>query len=453
MELQRTQCEISSAQRFGLVIGAALIASLKSVAAVAGDGNLDPGFGQGGIALYQDTDYMSCRSSLNAVASAKDGSVVAVGTAMESGGPIATVLKVNPRGGISATAVPYFFQYPGRTGRAVVIDPDFGSVYVGADIGNYAGVYKFTSDLALDTTFGEGGVEPLQAGNNTQINDMYLYSGAVYVTGISQSSSGNNYLQILLDQLGYSPTTIGTSVDLISTSIGVYSDFDGIHTMVAGYADHQCFDMGYRPTYSAGSIQFSRDPYDPGDYFNTVGADTNDCYIDTLTMLPDDGQLLGGRVVNQDDTWSAYLQLMNSSGHTTNVARVFKLTPWGDNSIRKILLQKDGKWVVVGYSGVDSSAVPGIWVGRFNGDGSVDATFGSSGSTLIDFDYQDYAYGQALSAALDARGRIVIAGTYWTGASDEGGNDCTEMMLARLQNGNDLIFADGLDDVAYNTPQ
>ena len=71
---------------------------------------------------------------------------------------------------------------------------------------------------------------------------------------------------------------------------------------------------------------------------------------------------------------------------------------------------------------------------------------------MIDFDYQDYAYGQALSAALDAHGRIVIAGTYWTGASDEGGNDCTEMMLARLQNGNDLIFADGLDDVAYSTP-
>jgi hypothetical protein len=88
--------------------------------------------------------------------------------------------------------------------------------------------------------------------------------------------------------------------------------------------------------------------------------------------------------------------------------------------------------------------VPGAWAGRFNTDGSTDPSFGSAGSTLIDFDSQDYAYGQALTAALDPYGRVLLAGTEWTGVSDEQGHDCTVAFVARLQS-DDLIFADGFD--------
>jgi uncharacterized delta-60 repeat protein len=451
MEWQGTATELR--KRRSQIVGSVLNVALAAVSQVAlsSDGELDPAFGAGGIALDQATDYQSCQSSLNAIAAAKDGSVIAVGTTVWGTQPHLAVLKVNPRGNVIATK---FFLYANGGGRALVIDPDFGNIYVGADVDGYAGVYKLKSDLTLDMTFDANGLVALEPDSNAQINDMFLF-GDLYVVGGSRAPvGGNNPVHIMLDRFDQNgsnsnPTLITrTSFDTVATSIGLYDDYDGIHVMAAGYEDHSCFDFGFRTTYSSGVWNFSTNTYTPGGLFNTVGVDTNNCYIDTMTMLTGDTQLLGGRVVNQDGSWSAYLQVMNSGGYTTDVARVFKMTPWGDNSIRKILVQKDGKWIVVGYSGVDVSRVWGVWVGRFNPDGSADPSFGTDGSTFINFDPQEHAYAQALSATLDTRGRVVVAGTYVTGTSDSDGNDCTEMMMARLQ-GSELIFADGFDDSGY----
>jgi uncharacterized delta-60 repeat protein len=73
------------------------------------------------------------------------------------------------------------------------------------------------------------------------------------------------------------------------------------------------------------------------------------------------------------------------------------------------VLQPDGKIVIAGYT----QAAEDIAVGRLNPDGSLDATFGSGGKTTIDFGAA--TFGNAV--ALQPNGRIVVAGQR-TGGDD-----------------------------------
>lgn len=75
--------------------------------------------------------------------------------------------------------------------------------------------------------------------------------------------------------------------------------------------------------------------------------------------------------------------------------------------INRILIQTDGKIVIVGYSndGTDNDFL----LLRYDTDGNLDTTFGTSGIVLTDFDSnsQDFAWG----AVLQADGKIVVAGS------------------------------------------
>jgi uncharacterized delta-60 repeat protein len=71
-----------------------------------------------------------------------------------------------------------------------------------------------------------------------------------------------------------------------------------------------------------------------------------------------------------------------------------------------IALQADGKIVVAGYSSQDDTS--DFLVARYNSDGSLDNTFGTDGVVLTDFNGQkDYGYGMALQAD----GKIVVVGS------------------------------------------
>ena len=74
------------------------------------------------------------------------------------------------------------------------------------------------------------------------------------------------------------------------------------------------------------------------------------------------------------------------------------------------VLQPDGRIVVAGYT--QATASPPA-VARLNADGSLDATFGGDGKVTIDFGAATFAF----AAALQANGRIVVAGQM-TGVDD-----------------------------------
>lgn len=83
-------------------------------------------------------------------------------------------------------------------------------------------------------------------------------------------------------------------------------------------------------------------------------------------------------------------------------------TDWaGNEKANKILLQGDGKILLVGYvSSVDDIDMA---VARYNADGSLDQSFASNGVAQIDFQ-NNYFWQAARAACLQNDGKIVLAG-------------------------------------------
>src|SRR4051794_14692463 len=73
-----------------------------------------------------------------------------------------------------------------------------------------------------------------------------------------------------------------------------------------------------------------------------------------------------------------------------------------DDSASDVVVQKDGRFVVVGRAG--SESVGGVGVVRYLPDGSLDDTFGVGGRVRID------VHGVPSAVALQRDGKIVIAG-------------------------------------------
>ena len=78
----------------------------------------------------------------------------------------------------------------------------------------------------------------------------------------------------------------------------------------------------------------------------------------------------------------------------------------GDTEARALAIQPDGRIVAVGYT---YSPFGGFFaLARYNSDGSLDATFDGDGEVTTDF---GGVFSQASGVALQADGRIVVAGS------------------------------------------
>jgi uncharacterized delta-60 repeat protein len=86
-----------------------------------------------------------------------------------------------------------------------------------------------------------------------------------------------------------------------------------------------------------------------------------------------------------------------------------------------VVIDADGRVVIAGRAGND------LLLARFRADGDPDPTFGSDGVVRIDLGARE----RALGLAIDARGRLVVAGMRTTG-------DGAAMLLARVRPGGSL---------------
>lgn len=89
-------------------------------------------------------------------------------------------------------------------------------------------------------------------------------------------------------------------------------------------------------------------------------------------------------------------------------------TTFGDAAAEgnDVVLQGDGKIIVVGFTGAGSySSLNNFALVRFNSDGTLDQSFGAGGKVKS-------ARGVATSAVLQSDGKMVVGGTYDTGSSN-----------------------------------
>ena len=110
--------------------------------------------------------------------------------------------------------------------------------------------------------------------------------------------------------------------------------------------------------------------------------------------------------------------------------------PGRDDSVADLVLQPDGKIVAGGTSSIDKARL--FALARYNGDGTIDQTFGTGGTTTTDF---PRGFGGSMAAlVMQPGGKLVAAGSATTGSGDEPG----DFALVRYQpNGReDTTFGD-----------
>lgn len=433
-------------------------------------GDLDPTFGNGGLVVLPNLRADAPFDTATAVAIQSDGKIVVVGRwGATSPGPTSAIVRFNPDGslddgfGFNGMVTLSSGFAGGDEAHSVAIAGD-GKIVVGGYLGMFGGVFRLEPDGTLDAGFGSAGVVVVGANGDydhrTTLNSLVLDgSGGTLFAG---DYFGSGHGEFMLGWLA----TDGTIITAVSVGLGS-ADRDQIATslvrqadgkvVVAGYADLTdipgygrivCVVARYTPT-AFPSTRFVPDPdygFGPETFFS-IDTTATSCYTDTITLLPDGSTLPAGREFLDDGTWSGMYVRVDTAGQLdSSFGGMPAFSPWGDNSIRSIVVQSDGKPVLVGYTGVDASGVPGPFAMRLAANGSPDPSYGNDGETLIDFDPQDNASGQALGAALDAEGRVVMAGIYFNGTSSEGGQDVSQIFVARLQADlTDRIFFDGFD--------
>lgn len=130
--------------------------------------------------------------------------------------------------------------------------------------------------------------------------------------------------------------------------------------------------------------------------------------VEALALQPD-GKIVAagwatGNDTSRDFALTRYLANGSLDSSFGSNGKVTTVFGAGDDQISAVALQADGKIVVAGraFTGAGFDSA----LARYNPDGSLDTTFDSDGKLIIDFGYSDYASG----LVLQSDGKIIFAG-------------------------------------------
>jgi uncharacterized delta-60 repeat protein len=350
---------------FVVSIAALFICWAYPLSAQASAGELDSTFGSGGKVTTNFFNipgvFFPDRASALAVQS--DGKIVAVGVAqgLETNfRPNFAIVRYKSDGsldsgfGSGGKVVTDFFDN-GASAFAVAIQPDNKIIAAGGASGSFA-LARYNTNGSLDMTFGTSG----------KVTTSFFNNSEAIATAIALQSDG----KIVVAGSAISPiTTYDFAVARYNTDGALDSSFGSggkVTTDFFGKAD-QALSVALQvdgKIVAAGlALNITRDDDFALTRYNTDGT-------------PDSGFGSGGKV-------------------TTDIAGLFDIA-------HALALQADGKIVVVG----DAAALPqsgGVLI-RYNPNGSLDTTFGSSGKIFSNF------LGNANDVAIQPGEKIIVAG-------------------------------------------
>lgn len=391
-QLQRRQrSRIGQFRREWLLVVAALFLLLASLQiALAADGDLDLTFGDAGKVV---TDFNNSNDWLSRIAVQPDGKIVAIGDTFPS--RRGALARYNPDGTLDAT-----FGNGGKvitvasvreSASGLLLLPDgkimiSGSISVPNDFDTSFVLLRFNSDGSVDPTFGNGGTVM------TNINNDY---DAAYALALQSDgkivAAGKRGIQ-------FNPTEQRKG----NVALARYNPDGSLDT-----------------TFGNG-----------GKVVNDFGQGLESYAID-VTIQPD------GRIIIAGESAYAFLVARyNSNGtlDTTFGNGGFREINFGDLSwdhARDVLLQPDGKIIVVGTAEIDTP-YNSFAVARFNPDGSLDQSFGNGGKVVM------LNEGDLDAGALQSDGKLIALGSDATfsanGALDTtfGGGGTSSLQLLRF---------------------
>ncbi len=400
----------------------------------AADGDLDPLFGSGGMVM---TDFAHSTDIGTAVAIQRDGKLVVVGTtynqndfsdedfAVTRYNTDGTVDITFGRGGKVRTDFPGLAAEP----SSVVIQPDGKIVVAGGAfplfvfLGDFK-VVRYNPDGSLDRSFGNGGIVTTSfPGQGSyalsvalQTDGKIVAVGTDYVDFSSEDNSNTDFALARYNPDGTPDMTFGDDGQ-------VTTDFDGFNDdafsilvqsdgklVAVGSAKNPAnfYDFAAARYLSDGTIDTS---------FGVAGkvrTDFGDHNFDQArsAVLQRDGKIVaaGFAISHNGGVENFAVARYDSNGVLDPSFSDDGMTQidFGSccQSANKVLLQRDGKIITVGYPNSESSDSDFV-LARLDTSGSLDTTFGIGGKVRTSFGDLN---GGANGAALQRDGKIVAVG-------------------------------------------
>jgi uncharacterized delta-60 repeat protein len=386
------------------------------------DGSLDSAWGNGGKVTTDTTG--STPNEILALATQTDGKVVAAGTSAWTGRDFA-LARFQANGSLDSTfgsggVVLTDFTGNADAAYAVLIQPDGGIVAGGATLGVDTSIYfgfgltRYDTNGNLDATFGTGGkvVTSIQPpGADDEVRALALQGdGKIVASGFSIDAVTGvpKFALARYDTSGNLDPTFGTGGKVLTSFFGVEDEARAIaiqadqKIVTAGYATNAVPEFALARYNTDGSLDAT---------FGTAGIVTtsffgNDDEANAVAIQPDQKIVVVGYAVSAAPEIA--LARYNTDGSldaTFGTGGLATASILGnDDRAFGLAIASDGRIVVTGYA---LGAARQFAVARFSADGTLDATFGTAGSSTTSVGGID---DEAHAVTLSADGRITAGG-------------------------------------------
>jgi uncharacterized delta-60 repeat protein len=301
-------------------------------------------------------------------------------------------------------------------GYSLAIQPDgkilLGGYCIGVSNNDFC-IARFNSDGTLDTTFGSSGkvIQPIGSSDDKGFSLAIQPDGKILLGGYYDIAINWDFSIARFNSDGTLDTTFGSSGKVIQP-IGSSSDHGrslAIQTdgkiLLGGYcigvSNYDFCIARFNSTNGSLDTTFGSS----GKVIQPIGSSTD--YGQSLAIQPDGKILLGGSCHNGSN-YDFCIALFNSDGtlDTTFGSSGKVIQPIGssDDYGQSLAIQPDGKILLGGYCYTSNND---FCIARFNSDGTLDTTFGSSGKVIQPIGSStDYGY----SLAIQPDGKILLGG-------------------------------------------
>jgi uncharacterized delta-60 repeat protein len=385
-------------------------------------GTLDTSFGTGGIVT---TAINGTFNVARAIAIEVNGKIVVAGTSSM----YFALARYNSDGTLDTTfdtdgKVTTDFGSGGASGAyAIAIDANGKIVVAGyVDIDNTSNINydfalaRYNSDGSLDTSFGTGGkvITAIGSGYDQAYSMVIDANGKIIVAGSSRNSSNvDDFALIRYNSDGSLDTSFGTG-GKVTTPIG--SGYDQAYSIAidangrivaAGYSD-----QGGSPYYDFALIRYNSDgsldtTFGTGGIVTTPIGSGYDV-ARTITIDANGKIIITGETYNGSNHDFALARYNSDGSLDTDFGtggKVITAIGSGDDKAYSVGIDANGRIIVAGSSSNGSNH--DFALARYNTNGSLDTDFGTSGKVITAIGSVD---DRAYSMAIDANGRIVLAG-------------------------------------------
>jgi uncharacterized delta-60 repeat protein len=400
----------STSRRFLLFIFLAVLAAAMPGSAIAGDGDLDPTFGNGGKQMIQIAAGQ--REYITTLAIQADGKILGAGELGDfaSDGNRVVLFRLNFDGSLDQT-----FGTGGTIitnsqihAPKLIIQPDGKFITAAAttilgDTWDFA-VKRYNADGSLDQTFGNNGYA--SNGNGHAQSILLQPDGKIVILGfLPIFRNGTDYLAARFNADGTVDQTfgIGGRVQTSFTS-GLHSADKALSGALQ--SDGKIILSGYAGGFSPVMIRYNPDgSIDYGFGLDGIVMSSSFGATANSILVQPDGKIVvsgGGFVVARYNSNGTTDQTFGTNGR---VAGGFGT---GNGYAKALTIDRSGRLIVSGSVCYTNTGNCAFLIGRYNPNGAHDPKFGTNGFVITEF---TGALDEANTEVLQGKnGRLIAAG-------------------------------------------